>query len=759
MLGARLSLARRGRALATVGVLAVSGAIVVLMLGLASLLLSLRDDPGALGKRYQLTVQLPAEQAAIATAVEGVAEVAPRYSVQGADSFALGEPVKLVAFDRRDAGLEAPPLAEGRRARTAGEAEVGVGLAQALGVRPGGTLAVQLPSGAEVRFRVVGTVRALDDDGRVAYVRPARLLAADPELQEQLVVRLEAGADKARVSRDLEAAGALPADAGGATSRSATLLAALAGLLRAVAGIDALVCLYALVQALALTARDRRPTLALLRATGAGTSTIALVLTGAALAVALPAALLAALLEDLALAPLVGRAGRRVRRPRRRCVARAGLRGGRRDGAARPAGRRLGRRAASPASRPSRGLRGARVRRAALTSTLALALRRIAAAGPDAEPTATTAGTPGDARLGTWVDPDGDGVLRRGPGERRACAPTSVARPPPAGAELARFAQLTDAHVRDEESPARAAFLDRLGRPFDSVFRPHETLTAQALAAMTRSIDAARPDAVVVTGDIVDNAQANELDMAIAALRGGTVRPGSGAASYDGVQEATNPDPAFYRPDVDPPQHPGLLTTAQRPFRAPGLRAPWYPLVGNHDVLVGGEIAPTPRTNALAVGDRTVVEPPEGRRSRRTRRACGPTCSTGCWPTGCPVAPCASPPTPVAGSHPRRRSCVGSVRPAARPATGRCCSTPSTSGRGVRAIVLDTVRRDVSSRGRRRRDPVVPARAARRRRERLGRRLHPRAAGAARTAPRRCGAAGPPPPTLAAMAGTCTAPR
>ena len=66
-------------------------------------------------------------------------------------------------------------------------------------------------------------------------------------------------------------------------------------------------CLYALVQGLALVARERRPTLSLLRAVGAGPGTVGAVLAGAALAVAVPAAVAAVALEQLVLAPLVGR--------------------------------------------------------------------------------------------------------------------------------------------------------------------------------------------------------------------------------------------------------------------------------------------------------------------------------------------------------------------------------------------------------------------------------------------------------------------
>jgi ABC-type antimicrobial peptide transport system permease subunit len=304
-LGARLALARRGRAAATVAVLAVSAAVVLLMLGLASLVSSLRNDPGSVGKRYDLTARLPADRAAEVRRLPGVADAAPRYVVQGADSFALGEPVKLVAFPGDHTRFEDPPVDSGRRLRADDEAEVGVGLAQALGIGVGSTLAVQLPGGGEARFRVVGTVRALDDNGRVAYVRPPRVLAADAGASPQVVVKLAHGADRAAVAQRLAALGAAPAAVGGATTRNGAFLGTLAALLRAVAIVDALVCLYALVQALGLVARERRPTLALLRATGAAGPTVGAVLAGAALAVALPAAVLALGLERLVLAPLV----------------------------------------------------------------------------------------------------------------------------------------------------------------------------------------------------------------------------------------------------------------------------------------------------------------------------------------------------------------------------------------------------------------------------------------------------------------------
>jgi Calcineurin-like phosphoesterase len=235
------------------------------------------------------------------------------------------------------------------------------------------------------------------------------------------------------------------------------------------------------------------------------------------------------------------------------------------------------------------------MRRAAVI--LLVALAGCGSDGPAGEPAATS------TLQATLVDRDGDGFLERGPGEPLRARGADVRR----GRTLATFAQLTDTHVRDEESPARAPFLDRLGAPVDSTFRPQEAFSTQVLDAAVRALDRERPQAVVVTGDIVDSAQENELDMALATLRGGVVQPDSGARGYDGVQDASTPDPFYFRPDNDAPRHPGVLDAAQLPFRAAGLDAPWYPAIGNHDVLVQGEVPPTPAIEDVATGSRMVV--------------------------------------------------------------------------------------------------------------------------------------------------------
>jgi hypothetical protein len=78
------------------------------------------------------------------------------------------------------------------------------------------------------------------------------------------------------------------------------------------------------------------------------------------------------------------------------------------------------------------------------------------------------------------------------------------------------------------------------------------------------------------------------------------------------VQLATNPDPFYYRPDLDAPRHPGLLRDAVTPFRGDPLGARWLPVLGDHDVLVAGEIRPSPRTQSLALGNEAVWELPGG---------------------------------------------------------------------------------------------------------------------------------------------------
>jgi metallophosphoesterase (TIGR03767 family) len=324
-----------------------------------------------------------------------------------------------------------------------------------------------------------------------------------------------------------------------------------------------------------------------------------------------------------------------------------------------------------------------------LVAVLAAVLAGCGATGDDG----------GNTLRATWVDAHRNGLLERGPGEPLVDRTELAPRSQPVK-QLALFAQFTDAHVRDEESPARVPFLDRYGGAFGSTFRPQEALSPQVLAATVRSIDSLHPQAVMDTGDLIDNDQENELDQALAVLHGGTVNPNSGGPGYSGVQSASDPDPLFYRPGVDAPRHPGLLAAAERRFRSPGLRAPWYPVVGNHDVLVQGEVAPTPALNAVATGSRRLValDPSIQVSSAEERFAPQEVASllaSGRLPGR----------TVYTRPDPRRRllepaELLSRLRSAAHlRGSGPTLDYSFDIGPSVRGIVLDTVRRDQGSEG------------------------------------------------------------
>jgi 3',5'-cyclic AMP phosphodiesterase CpdA len=304
----------------------------------------------------------------------------------------------------------------------------------------------------------------------------------------------------------------------------------------------------------------------------------------------------------------------------------------------------------------------------------------------------------GSTLAATWADPAGTGTLRPGPREP-LIARTELGRARPATAVVATLAHVTDAHVLDASSPARVPFLDRLGDPFESTFRPQETLTAQVLAGATRAIAALKPDAVIQGGDLIDNDQHNELARALTVLGGGVVGP----RPYYGVQVAGDPDPFYYRPDLDAPRHPGLLSQAGHRFRSPGLRAPVYPVLGDHDILVAGELAPTHETRALAVGDQALWELPPG-----LSLPPGTPLTAGGSPDGPPLPglvdqflaeALAGPKVPVPPDTARRQMQPAEVLSLLRPGTRNSLDYSADVGRDLRLIVLDLARRAGGSGG------------------------------------------------------------
>jgi metallophosphoesterase (TIGR03767 family) len=212
---------------------------------------------------------------------------------------------------------------------------------------------------------------------------------------------------------------------------------------------------------------------------------------------------------------------------------------------------------------------------------------------------------------------------------------------------LLAFAQMSDVHIVDAQSPMRVEFTDRFddktdpGDPvpgiFGSAYRPQEMLTAHIAEAMVREINqvgrgpvTGKPLAFAIqTGDNSDNSQRNEIRWNIDLLDGGRVRPDSGDHStYEGV---CDDDPVHYdthywhphgapagKPDDLPrtrfgfPTVPGLLHAARRPFRAQGLAMPWFTAFGNHDGLSQGNFPHTLQFNTVAVGELKIVSPPAG---------------------------------------------------------------------------------------------------------------------------------------------------
>jgi 3',5'-cyclic AMP phosphodiesterase CpdA len=308
----------------------------------------------------------------------------------------------------------------------------------------------------------------------------------------------------------------------------------------------------------------------------------------------------------------------------------------------------------------------------------------------------------------SFLDRDGSGRLGEGPAvalvDRTELAPRS-----PSGPVLATAAHVTDAHVLDPQSPARVTFLDRLGPPFATTFRPQEALTVAVLAGTLRAVDALAPQVVIQGGDLIDNAQRNELDWGLAALRGGRVDPGAGRGGYVGVQSASNPDPFYYRPDVDAPRYPGLLAAAVAPLAGAGLRASWVPVLGDHDLLVQGVLPPTPLTRAIAVGDRAVWELPPGMSAPAGRSAPAalqaPDGQADVAAIEGLITRLLDAPSVTVPADPRRRELeppevLGALRAAsAASAPGAYLDYAYDVGPSLRLLVLDLVRREGGSGG------------------------------------------------------------
>jgi metallophosphoesterase (TIGR03767 family) len=202
---------------------------------------------------------------------------------------------------------------------------------------------------------------------------------------------------------------------------------------------------------------------------------------------------------------------------------------------------------------------------------------------------------------------------------------------------LATFIHLSDLHVCDAKSPARVEFMDRYADPdyptraqidYVGTYRPQEFLTLQVVEAMVQAANeiAAGPllgssiDGVLITGDVIDNGQANELTWYKTLMDGGPVSSGSGDPELVEAAHGSHPnftDDHYYKPDAPEtdrpgekwgmPQVPGLAQAAQEQFSATGLKHPWYAIHGNHDALLQGTVRPNDELHEFVVGDRKLA--------------------------------------------------------------------------------------------------------------------------------------------------------
>jgi metallophosphoesterase (TIGR03767 family) len=198
--------------------------------------------------------------------------------------------------------------------------------------------------------------------------------------------------------------------------------------------------------------------------------------------------------------------------------------------------------------------------------------------------------------------------------------------PAGAGSLVASLCQISDLHVLDGASPMRFEWIetqahDPRWRPLLHMHRPQESLVPWAVQAhVDRIREHGACDLVISTGDNIDNAQRNELDVYLALLAGGSATLSPFGGPQDARADDLRPWP-YWSPDpgVDDlwkaqgyPAVPDLLERASEPIESHGLQLPWTSMPGNHDLLCQGTAFVDDALTAAAVGGRKALFPPPG---------------------------------------------------------------------------------------------------------------------------------------------------
>ena len=184
---------------------------------------------------------------------------------------------------------------------------------------------------------------------------------------------------------------------------------------------------------------------------------------------------------------------------------------------------------------------------------------------------------------------EGYGDYTWGAGEPTVSRMPDGSAPPvsgPARKQLARFVQMTDLHVTDDESPLRLELFDGPD-PLDGAARPQAPYEGRILNAAVRTINAVHAalpiDFVLVTGDVTDSAQQNEATWFLKIMTGGVYSVACDSGDANDPVPGTNNDP-------------------KDPFMPEGLKMPWLFCMGNHDALIMGINPITPQGQATATG-------------------------------------------------------------------------------------------------------------------------------------------------------------